>query len=336
MSFDPNHWNNYWMLTFLAGLCLVVNPAKGQEEVSVKTTPVVDVEQAFFSGRAPESLEEFRLLEEQFAEIAERVKPAIVNIQLGGSQGSGVVVTRDGYVLTAAHVIVRPNQKATITFPDNRRVKATTLGIGRRIDSGILKIDDEEGEDFPYVDLGISDELKTGQWVMSIAHPGGIDPKRGLVLRVGRVLNSTERVIQTDCTLVGGDSGGPLFDLNGEVVGVNSRIGSNLWDNFHVPVDTYSGNWDLMVQGLVVDGRAALGIGFAEDTLIIERVNNDSAAKRAGIKEGDILKKIGDSEIENQKTVSEVMSQYLPYMKVDVVVQRDEEELTFSVTLGPY
>lgn len=307
-----------------------------EEKVSAKANLNVDLEQTLFSGRAPQSIEEFRFMEQKFAEIAESVKPAIVNIQLGGSQGSGVVVTSDGYVLTAAHVIVRPNQTATITFPDNRKVKATTLGIGRRIDSGILKINDSEGDDFPYVDIGISDGLKEGQWVMAIGHPGGIDEKRGLVLRVGRVLSSSERVIQTDCTLVGGDSGGPLFDLNGEVVGIHSRIGSNLWDNLHVPVDTYSGNWDLMIQGLVVDGRATLGIGFEEDSLKIERVNGGSAASRAGIKEGDIIKKIGEFEIEKIEDVRTAMSEYLPYMKIDVVVLRDDEELTLSVTLGPY
>jgi serine protease Do len=295
-----------------------------------------DPQKTFFSGEAPSSVEELRRMQEKFAELAEALKPAVVNIQMGGSQGSGVVVTSDGYILTAAHVISRPSRKATVTFPDGKRLQATTLGIGRQIDSGILKIDDDQGQDFPYVDLGISAGLNQGQWVIAIGHPGGIDEKRGLVLRVGRILSSSDRVIQTDCTLVGGDSGGPLFDLNGEVVGIHSRIGSNLWDNLHVPVDTYSDNWDKMIQGLVIDGRAAIGLRFDGDSLKVEEVLSGGAAEKAEFQAGDVLLKIGEYEVEKSEDVRRALGNYLPYMKVDVVIRRDDQELTLNVTLGPY
>jgi len=312
------------------------SPADESQVSAVAPAKGFDPQKTFFSGQSPATIEELRIMQEKFAELAEMVKPAVVNIQMGGSQGSGVVVTRDGYVLTAAHVISRPSRKATVTFPDGKRVQATTLGIGRQIDSGILKIDDSQGVDFPYVDLGISAGLNQGQWVMAIGHPGGIDEKRGLVLRVGRVLSSSERVIQTDCTLVGGDSGGPLFDLNGEVVGIHSRIGSNLWDNLHVPVDTYSDHWDKMVQGLIVDGRATIGVRFESDTLKIEEVTAGGAAEKAKLQAGDVIVKVGEFEIEKTDDVRRALGNYLPYMKIDVVVLRDDQEMTFNVTLGPY
>jgi len=176
-------------------------------------------EEFLFDGGVPESLDQLRSMESRFKKLTEQVMPATVNIQMGASQGSGVVVTDDGYILTAAHVIGgKPFQEARIVFPDGRRFKAETLGVNSgRIDSGMLKIINPKKKSFPYVQLGISEPLELGQWVMAVGHPGGLDKSRGLVTRVGRIVGKSERVIRTDCTLVGGDSGGPLFDMNGQL-----------------------------------------------------------------------------------------------------------------------
>ena len=130
----------------------------------------VDINELLFNGEAPKTIEELRAMEAHFAELAEKVKPAVVNIRMAGSQGSGVVISSDGYVLTAAHVIGNPNGTALLTFPDGKEVTAKTLGIHRSVDSGMLKIqpsddkdeDDEEGNqeeeitEYPYLDLGLS------------------------------------------------------------------------------------------------------------------------------------------------------------------------------------
>jgi serine protease Do len=293
-----------------------------------------NAEHTFFSGNAPKTIEELKELERKFAEITERVKPATVNIQIGGSQGSGVVVTRDGYILTAAHVIGQPNQTAMVTFPDNKRFKATTLGVFSRVDSGILKIDEGQADEFPFLEMGLSGELKTGQWVLAIGHPGGIDEKRGLVVRAGRVLSNDPTVIQTDCTLVGGDSGGPLVDLHGEVIGIHSRIGMNLWDNLHVPVDLYSEKWDQMIVGLIIEGRPNLGFSIEGDSTRVENVAKDGPAEKAGMKAGDVIIKMGNQNIVTFDDLQEARKDLLPNMKIQIVVKRDQEDVTLEMVVG--
>jgi S1-C subfamily serine protease len=194
----------------------------------------------------PESVEDLRDLEQRVQEVVARVAPSVVGLQIGGGQGSGVII-KDGYVLTAGHVSGQPGNKASITLPGGKQIKGKALGRNTGIDSGLIQITDE-GK-YPAVEVGNSSELKKGQWVVVISHPGGFRLNRGPVVRVGRVLLANNNVIRTDCVLVGGDSGGPVFDLEGRVVGINSRIGTELDQNMHVPVDTFASTWARLARG---------------------------------------------------------------------------------------
>jgi serine protease Do len=195
----------------------------------------------------PESIADLRAIEMQVQAVVARVSPAVVGIRIGAAQGSGVIVTRDGLVLTAGHVSGQPGRKAEVILPNGRKVKAETLGRNTGIDSGMLKIT-EPGE-WPHVEMGKSANLKKGQWVIAIGHPGGFRSNRTPVVRLGRVLVANKNFIRTDATLVGGDSGGPLFDMAGNVVGIHSRIGGVITENVHVPVDTYRESWDRLAKG---------------------------------------------------------------------------------------
>lgn len=332
------HRARRWLLPVLTLLLLTPATCRllAQDESNASARAAKEPAEPFelFSGQAPSSIDELRSMQDIFAEVAERVKPATVNIQMGGAQGSGVVVTTDGYILTAAHVIGKPGGKAQVVFPDGKKFKATTLGVDTKIDSGMLKIDEGQGDDFPYLDMGLSNQLTNGQWVMAIGHPGGLDEDRGLVIRVGRILAEDSSVLRTDCTLVGGDSGGPLVDMNGEVIGIHSRIGSQLWNNLHVPVDTYSENWDLMADGIVLNGNPVLGLDVVEQTNVIESVAKDSAAEKAGLKKGDIIKKIGDAEILGRADIKPALADYRTNMKIQIVIERDGEEITVELIAG--
>ena len=292
-----------------------------------------------FNGEVPKTVEELKYMETHFAEIADKVKEATVNIQIGQSQGSGVVVSSDGYILTAAHVIGVPNNEATITFlnaeGEQQQVKAETLGSETGIDSGMLKIKDDS-EDFPYLDIAISEELKEGQWVMAVGHPGGIDKARGMVVRIGRIIYATKRVIKTDCTLVGGDSGGPLIDMNGDVIGIHSRIGSKLVDNLHVPADVYAENWDLLAKGIIIDGRPSLGFRVVDDSNEIESVHPQGAADLAGVEKGDVLVKIGSLEVEDKEDIVNAIERLKlrPNVVTEIVVLREGEEETIELKVG--
>ncbi len=285
-------------------------------------------------GEAPQSIEQLRAMEEHIAEVIERAKPAVVNVRVGDAQGSGVVVDRYGTVLTAAHVIGGPNEPAVITFPDGKSVKAETRGVNRRTDSGMLKI--TEAGRYPYLETGESGLLNRGQWVMAIGHPGGIDADRGLVVRVGRLLRESEYVLRTDCTLVGGDSGGPLIDMDGYVIGIHSRIGGSLSDNIHVPIDAFQTDWDQLVDGKRVGekSRPNLGLNLVDDTNEIESVAEDGPAAKAGLKKGDKIVQIDDSQIEDKSDVASSFLKLKPGDKIKIVVQREKDELTIDLTVG--
>ena len=295
-------------------------------------------EKFLFDGGVPESLDQLRSMETRFKKLTEKVMPATVNIQMRGSQGSGVVVTDDGYILTAAHVIGgTPGQTATIVFPDGTRRRAKTLGVSNgRIDSGMLKIINPKNKSFPYVNLGISEPLEPGQWVMAVGHPGGLDKDRGLVTRIGRIVSKSNRVIRTDCTLVGGDSGGPLFDMNGELIGIHSRIGLKLSDNFHVPVDQFSDNWDKLAQGLILSGRPTLGFDVVDKSNVVKSVKEKSAASKAGLKAGDTILKIEDEDVSDKDEMTSVMKELslLPNQKIIVRIKREDEELDLDFVVG--
>lgn len=202
---------------------------------------------------APENVDDLVSIEKHVQRVIERVNPTVVGIIVGKGQGSGVIISEDGLVLTAGHVSGKPGQDAIVRLVDGTTRKAKTLGQNKGIDSGMVQIIPDpakKGEKFPFLEMGKSADLKTGQWVLAIGHPGGFRPNRTPPVRLGRILMTNQFLIRTDCTLVGGDSGGPLFDMHGKVVGIHSRIGGKeITENVHVPVDTYRQTWDKLVKG---------------------------------------------------------------------------------------
>lgn len=195
----------------------------------------------------PKSLDDLLAIQHEVQSVVNAVLPATVGIRVESSQGSGVIVSSDGFVLTAGHVIGRPGLKASIILSDGMVVQAKTLGVYETADIGLLKIDGDGP--WPSVERGRSSELTAGTWCVAVGHPLGYQEGRPPVVRVGRVLRMQENQIQTDCPLVAGDSGGPLFNLQGKIVGINSRIGGSTDMNYHIPVDVFARNWGRLVNG---------------------------------------------------------------------------------------
>lgn len=324
-----------FMLTFSANLANAQDDSEFNLDLVALPTENAGLE-FLNQGNGPTSVKQLREMQQVFSDLVEVVAPATVNIQLGDAQGSGVVVSRDGYVLTAAHVIGRPNKEAKITFADGSTADAMTLGVNGRFDSGILKITDK-GK-WPFLEIGESGSLEKGQWVMAIGHPGGLTEGRGLVYRVGRIIQNLDVYLTTDCSLVGGDSGGPLVDLNGFVIGIHSRIGSNLSDNFHVPIDMYSEEWDQLIDGVIVGSDSPyLGIELDRTGEIknkVKSVEKHEAAAKAGMKAGDVIVQINDDKIESLGDLRRSLGRLKPRDKVKVKVLRDDEEIELEVVLG--
>ena len=325
-----------WPLTF-AIFALVSTSglnAFAQTETEKVASQASEISLEFLELGETPTLEQMEAMQERVREVSEMVKKATVNIQIGGAQGTGVIISRDGYIFTAAHVIGKPDVNANIRFPDSTVEVARTLGVNRGMDSGMLKL---EGDGpYPYIDIGESGELVKGQWIMAVGHPGGWNEKRGMVTRVGRVLSTTSKFLRTDCVLVGGDSGGPLVDMNGDLIGIHSRISRNLWENMHVPVDSFSDEWDELVEGKIVGERQMpyVGISFKDSTNEVSKVVESSPADKAGLEIGDIVVAVDDDDIENRSDFSQLARKFKPEDQVSIKVLRDDEELDLELTVG--
>jgi serine protease Do len=285
---------------------------------------------AAFNKAMPENVADLKAMQTHVRALAARVIPAVVNIKIGMGQGSGVIVSADGYVLTAGHVSGTPGREAEITLADGRKVKGKTLGYNRSIDSGMIKIKGEGT--WPHVAMGNSAALKKGQWCLAIGHPTGLKPGRAPVVRLGRVLDSGKALIRTDCTLVGGDSGGPLFDMDGKVIGIHSRIAGPLTANIHVPVDTYRENFERLARaedpyiGVVGDPDSA--------ECKILQVGPDTPAAKAGLKVNDVVVNFGGRRISDFESLRAQVQRYRPGQRVSVEVQRGDENVNLQLVIG--
>lgn len=301
---------------------------------------VPDAVKGLLPDLLPENIGQLKAMEDHFRKLVEKVTPCTVGVQIGPAQGSGVIVSKDGYVLTAAHVAGKPGRNATLIFPDGKRVKGTTLGTNHGIDAGLIKITDQG--DWPHCELASSRVLKQGQWVLATGHPGGYMPDRKPVVRVGRILASRRGVVVTDCTLVGGDSGGPLFDMNGKVVGIHSRIGGSLTANMHVPVDAFKdSSWVRLASSEDWGGDAQssgpyLGVsGDPEsDDAKVTEVQPGSPAAKAGIKEGDIILKFDGKEVKDIQALAILVRTKKPGDKVKIELRRDGKTQEMEATIG--
>ncbi len=287
----------------------------------------------------PESKADLLAIQAKLQAVLAKAKTAVVAVQSGGGAGSGVIVSEDGIVLTAGHVSGRAGRNVTIVLPDGRKVPAVTMGGSEISDSGICKIK-EEG-DWPFVPMAKKGESKVGDWCFAVGHPGGFMEKRGMVTRIGRVINKGDATLRTDCRLLGGDSGGPLFNLNGEVIGIHSRIAMADDANFHAPIESYLEHWELFLEGKMISRSdlqkgGFLGVGSEEtdDGLKILRIVRGSAADDGGIQVGDLVTAIDGEPIDSREELSIVVGSKKPGDEVVVDLLRGEKELTISLELG--
>ncbi len=303
--------------------------------------PPADLQGLLDRGGVPESLETLQLLEQQTQRVAARAAPCTVSVQIGPAQGCGVIVTDSGYVLTAAHVAMRPGKSAVLTLADGRRVTATTRGMNRHVDAGMIKIDpgQNNGRPWPHATLGKSEDLYSGMWCIATGHPGGYDRERGMVTRVGRILDVREDSLDTDCALIGGDSGGPLFDLAGRLIAVHSRIGNDVADNLHVPVDHFGKWWDRMSLGeswgFLPGFKPVLGVkGNGTEKANVKVVYPGSPAADAGIETGDVVERFGDVAITDFESLKNAVSDTMPGERVKVWLRRESSLVQVVVEIG--
>jgi serine protease Do len=312
-----------------------------------KLIPVLVFATAAFLPAVPEveSLGDLRKLQAEVQKVVREKTDATVSLISPniGASGSGVIVSSDGLILTAAHVI-EGSKMMTVIFPDGRQEKARVLGANYTRDAAMAKLVGDGP--WPYAEVGDSDSLEVGEFVVSMGHPKGFDPTRRPPVRFGRVMTKGFLdFVTTDCTLIGGDSGGPLFDLEGRVVGIHSHIAPNRQVNNHAGISGFKDSWDNMLAGKswgVLGGdrrdpnRPVMGLNLKEtgNGLVVDDVPQGGPAFEAGFLPGDVVTSIGGKKLTEAGKLSEIFVDLLPGDQVEVNFIREDEKMSKTVTLA--
>lgn len=292
-----------------------------------------------------ESLGDLKKLEGQVKKVVRENTDATISLVSpnSGASGSGVIVSAEGLILTAAHVI-EGSKFMTVIFPDGSQEKARVLGANFTRDAAMAKMVGKGP--WPFSQLGDSDSLEVGDFVVAMGHPKGYDPTRRPPVRFGRVMTKRELdFITTDCTLIGGDSGGPLFDLEGRVVGIHSNIASDRRINNHAGLSGFTSSWENMLAGKswgVLGGdrrdpnRPVMGLNLkkTDNGLVVDEVPNAGPAFAAGFQRGDIVTTIGGQKVTEVAKLSEIFVDLLPGDEVEVNFIRSNQKLTKTVKLA--
>jgi serine protease Do len=287
----------------------------------------------------PHSVADLRAIEARLASIVDRVRQCTVGIIVGDAQGSGVIVSENGLVLTAGHVVITPGRKVTVVLSDGKHLEARALGVNAGSDCGAVQI--AEGGPFPACKLSDMKGLHSGDWCVATGHPGGYQEGRTPVVRLGRVVELMGGMLQSDCPLLGGDSGGPLFDLNGNVIAIHSRIGARMTLNLHVPIALFVRDWHRLTTVAVPrsgesESPSMLGIDGQDDakgarvTMVFPR----SPADRAGLETGDIITTFGGQTVDGFTGLQKLISARRPGDVVEIRILRDKTAQQLRAAIG--
>ena len=331
-----------------------------------------------------------------FADLAERLQPAVVNIstrqsvqvqqrqlppgleeffrrfgapvpesegdgtvtQRGGSLGSGFIISADGYIVTNNHVVAPARSDAvveqiTVTLADRTEYEAEVVGRDELSDIAVLKVDPTRP--LPFVRFGDSTQVRVGDWVVAIGNPFGLGGTvtAGIVSAVHRNIGATiyDRYIQTDASINSGNSGGPMFDLEGNVVGINTALisptGGNVGIGFAIPAEQIRPVVDSLRQGERVR-RGYVGVGLQDidegvaAALGIERnrgelirtVTPGGPADRAGVRQGDVVISVAGQPVTPDQTLAYLVSRQPVGTRIPLELIREGQRRTVNVTIA--
>lgn len=298
--------------------------------------------------KVPENKQDLIAIQSSLQKHLGAARKATVALKVGKGSGTGVIVSADGLVLTAAHVVGGVGKDLTVLMEDGSEYEAQSLGLNARNDAAMVKIDSDEV--FPFVDYVTTSsgnsETRVGDWVFALGHSGGFDMERGSVVRLGRVLRVANSTIQSDCKLIGGDSGGPLFDLNGVLVGIHSRVGRRLVQNMHVPLREFQEDWSELEAGKFLEdgpfakkpkrgsGFMGIAVEFEEEALRVTQVEPGYPAAEVGVKVGDVVRKANDIAINSREDLAKFMESCAAGDTVTLLCSRDGKDLEIRLTLA--
>lgn len=296
-------------------------------------------------------------LEDFFKEFLDRMQPE--GPRNTTAVGSGFIIDADGHIVTNNHLVADADQ-ITVILSDNTELKATLVGRDRRTDIAVLKV--KTDKKLPFVEWGNSEKLRTGDQIIAIGNPFGLGGTvtTGIISHLARDIGERSRsgdfiegYIQTDASINVGNSGGPMFDLNGKVVGVNTAIysptGASVGIGFAIPSEIAKkvvtqirqygrpkrGALRVRIQPVTEDIAEGLGLKDLKGALVGSVIKDGPAAK-AKLQSGDVILKVGDAEVKDQRSLPRIVGDIAPGTKVQVTIWRKGKIFSIPVQIGEY
>lgn len=281
--------------------------------------------------------------------------PAIIPAVVAIDGGSGVIVNPEGLILTAAHVVGFSGRKVDIHLADGRKVVARVLGTDQQLDTAVLRL--EEGGPWPHIPLAFSarssdrsdpppakpQPAQPGEWCLALGYPSSFPRDRPAVIRLGQIQREVDSQLVSNCSIMGGDSGGPLLNLEGELIGINSRVKSSLEHNHHIPVQTFVDHWQRLTNPAappptrdVLPSGPYLGIKAETDQtrVRIRSVSPDSPAATAGLLPEDVILMFDGHRITDFQQILDRMGQRSPGEPAEMIVNRFGQLISLKIVPG--
>lgn len=317
------------LITVIVGQCLM-------------SAPTVLAQQR--QPQQPPPRDDLATIEQAIESVAANNRDACIAIFDGVGIGSGVIVSPDGLVLTAGHVMSTDQREYEVFFSNGQTAVARPLGRNLDTDTGMVQL---LGKNWPHVKLGRSQGMRPGDWVVSLGHSGGFELGRKSPVRSGRLLAIQGHQLITDAVLIGGDSGGPLFNLQGELIGIHSSIGDAVDQNRHARIEEFRKDWDRLRRGEswgqlpplvakeLTPGKAKLGVrvDLTAPRARIKSVKPGSPAAQIGLRPNDIVIQFDGEIITDGRHLIRAVSAHVPADTCFIKIDRDDEILNLEVRL---
>jgi len=325
---------------------------------------VISVSTAAYARRHDDTNESENLagIQARVVKVVAQNMEACVAISDGEGFGSGAIVSADGLILTAGHVVCNGKQTFDLYFPSGRTARAKLVGYNLNVDAAMLRLEGG-GNQWPFVKIADSATPAPGSWVIGLGHSGGYELGRKPPVRTGRVLELRDHMLVTDSVLIGGDSGGPLFNLDGELIAIHSSIGDVISENRHVSIATFRNDWSRMIAGnrwgslpelgepddpapeenrrgapksLDQAGSASkLGISAKDSPAgpVITEVQAGTPAQRVGLKAGDLVLSVNGTAVKSSAEMIQSINRLASGSSMRIEIKRNSTVLQLVVIL---
>ena len=321
-------------------VCLTPVLSSAQTD-DLQTQPVIDSQTAIDG-----------LLEKQkkIGELLPKFEAVTVCLEGGGGSGSGVIINKEGLILTAAHVVAKSaDEGMTVRFIDGRTQRCKILGIYNPADAAMAQMIGENGP-YEFAEIASAGATKLGQTVLATGHPGGYDEQRGIPLRIGHICAFAEASYASDAPLIGGDSGGPSFNMAGQVIGIHSNISGDMSVNNDIKIGVFLEHWDSLLAGEKRGGKLfepehvpdklVFGASLIESSddkpIRVRSVVPNSPADWAGLKAKDIVIAVNETKVESSFKLLKSMLDSEFGESFQLTIRRGAQEIVLDVELMTY